>query len=392
MSVFGTHVTQLALQALVMVTLQATAFELGLLNAARWLPYLLFGLLVGVLVDRWRRKPILVGTDVGRALLLCAIPALHAAGLLSMPVLIGFVAVFGLLSLLFDAADQSYVPRLVPRELLTSANARLEQSDSVAQTAGPLLAGALIKVVGAPVAILVDAASYLVSGLLLASIRVAEPPAVTERRHLVAELREGLAWVYRHRTLAPMALTSHAWFLFHSLLSTVFTAYMLDRAGLDLGAFGLSVALACGGVGAVLGGALAGWAGRRFDAGPAIVATHAAMPLAWAIVPLLPSLGAICVAQFLFWLAMGVAGPLEMGYRQSITPDGLQARMNTTIRSLNRAAVVAGAPLGGLLAVTFGYGPALWIGVAGFALVALALGLSPFRRASFAEAEQVAAR
>jgi len=136
-SSFGTYVTALALQILAAVTLHATATQLGLLNAARWLPYLLIGLLAGVLVDRYRRKPVLVGTDLGRAALLCAVPLLYLAGRLSIPALIVVVAAFGTLSLFFDAADQSFLPRLVPARLLTPANARLEQSDAVAQTARP---------------------------------------------------------------------------------------------------------------------------------------------------------------------------------------------------------------------------------------------------------------
>ncbi|MFC7646850.1 hypothetical protein ACFQX6_44615 [Streptosporangium lutulentum] len=150
-------------------------------------------------------------------------------------------------------------------------------------------------------------------------------------------MREGLSWIYRHRTLAPMAVTSHAWFLFHSMLGTVFVAYALDARELDLGAFWLGAAYACGGVGAFLGGALAGWAGRRFDAGPTVIAAHALMALAWALMPLaVPGLAVfvmVALSQFLFWVAMGVTGPNELGYRQSVTPDGLQGRMNTTIRS-----------------------------------------------------------
>ncbi|MEV0697945.1 MFS transporter [Saccharopolyspora sp. NPDC050389] len=184
------------------------ATELGLLNAARWIPYLLFGLLAGVVVDRYRCKPMLVGADLGRAVLLCAIPALHAVSLLDLPALALLVAAMGLASLFFDAADQAFLPRLVPTGLLTSANARLEQSDAVAQTTGPVLATALIKVLGAPLAILVDAASYLISGVLLASIRVQEPAAPrAARRSLLTGLREGMSWVYRHRMLAPMALS-----------------------------------------------------------------------------------------------------------------------------------------------------------------------------------------
>ncbi|MGH3712089.1 MAG: MFS transporter [Micromonosporaceae bacterium] len=394
-SVFGTHVTTLALQILVVVTLRASGLELGLVNAARWLPYLLFGLVAGVLVDRYRRRPVLIGTDVGRAVLLCGIPALYFLELLTLPVLAAFVAVFGLLSLLFDAADQAYLPQLVPADRLTSAYARLEQSDSVAQTAGPLLAGVLVKAVGAPLAILVDAVSYLWSAILLATIRRPEPPPPpAAERHLWRELREGLSWVYGHRMLAPMALTTHGWFLCHSLLTVAFVVYV--TRDLNLGALGLGIAYACGGAGAVLGGALAGWAGRRFDAGRTKVGAEAVTPLTWLLVPFAGpgpyALVLVCVAQFLFWIAMGIKGPNEMSYRQCVTPDGLRGRMNATMRSLNRAAIVVGAPLGGLLADTAGVRTALWVGIAGFAVVAVALAVSPFRHASYAEALEPAER
>lgn len=394
-SVFGSQVTTLALQIFVVVTLQGNAFELGLLNAARWLPYLLFGLIAGVLIDRYPRRPVLVGTDLGRAALLCLIPILYFIDLLTLPALVLIVALFGLLSLLFDAANQSYLPRLVPRGLLTAANARLEQSGSVAQTGGPLLAGLVIQAVGAPVAILIDAVSHLLSGLLLASIRRPERAAAPVRRDLRAELSEGLAWVYRHRTLAPMAVTSHAWFLCNSLLSTVFVAFAIDQRGLNLGPVGLGTAYACGGVGAVLGGLLATRAGRRLGVGRVMVVTRALMPVAWVLVPLATpgpvALAMVSLSQFLFWLAMGVEGPNEMGYRQSVTPDELQGRMNATIRSLNRAAIVVGAPLGGYLAVTAGYQTALWVGIAGFVVVAVALALSPFRHATLADALELEA-
>ncbi|MEU6083306.1 MFS transporter [Streptomyces sp. NPDC047108] len=386
-SSFGTHVTTLALQILAAVTLHATAFELGLLNAARWLPYLLFGLVAGVVVDRCRRKPVLVATDLGRAVLLAVIPLLDFVDLLGIAALALFVFAFGVLSLLFEAAHQSYLPRLVPRELLTPANARLEQAGSVAQTTGPLIGGALIKAVGAPVAMVADAVSYLVSGLLLASVTAPEPERHAVRRNLRAELREGLAWVYRHRTLAPMALTSHARFLFAHMLTTVYVLYALRE--LRIGAFGLGVSYACAGVGAVLGGALSGWAGRRFDVGPTMIATRAVVPFAWLLVPLAsPGSGAVwavSATQFAMWLALGAESPTELGYRQSVTPDRLLGRMNATIRSLNWGMIAVGAPLGGLLADIAGYRPALWTGIAGLAVAAVVLGLSRFREARLAD-------
>lgn len=216
-----------------MQTLEATGTEIGILNAARWLPYLLFGLLAGVVVDRYRRKPLLVSTDLGRAVVLAIIPISAAYDVLTLPLLIAVVLVFGALSLVYDAAHQSFPPSLVPAPLLTSAYARLEQTSAVAQTGGPVVAGALIKLIGAPLAIFVDAVSYLVSGVLLATLRTAEPeakPAVGVR-NVRGEIRDGLSWVYRNSTLGPLALTSHLWFVCQGMITTIYVLYVLNGLG-----------------------------------------------------------------------------------------------------------------------------------------------------------------
>ena len=175
-SSFGTYVTLLALQTLVVLTLEGTAQDVGWLNSARWLPYLVLGLVVGAFVDRIRRRPVMVDTDLARAALLLSIPVAWAAGVLSLPLLLVVVACFGAASLVNDAASMSFVPRLVPREHLQRAHARIDGADAVAQTAGPALAGLLVKLVGAPLAVLVDAATYLFSAVTVLTLRVQEPP------------------------------------------------------------------------------------------------------------------------------------------------------------------------------------------------------------------------
>ena len=383
---FGTYITTIALQVLVVLTLGGTAADVGLVNGARWLPYLLFGLVIGALVDRRRRKPLLVGADLARALLLGAIPALWALGWLSLPVLIVFVAVFGFFALVGDAASISLLPRIVPRAYLLPAHARTDQSDAVAQTSGPVVAGGLITLVGAPIAVLVDAASYLISGVLVSRIRVAEPPAeVRRRRQLGPDIRAGLRWVYRHRTLTPMAIGTHGWFLFNAVLTTVFVPFALLE--LRLTAFELGLALAAAGVAGLLGSSVSTRLGTHWGAGRTVIACNILMAVGWAVIALVPAGGTVlvivvlAVGQGLYGLGLGLSNANEMGYRQAITPDNLQARMNTTIRSVNRAMIVVGAPLGGFLAVGLGYRLALWIGVGGFVLVVMFLALSPFRSA-----------
>jgi predicted MFS family arabinose efflux permease len=308
--------------------------------------------------------------------------------MLTLPVLVVVVVAFGALSLVYDAAHQSFPPVLVPGPRLTPAYARLEQTSAVAQTGGPVLAGALVKVIGAPLAILTDAASYLISGILLASLRAPEPaPDRSKPHNLRAEVREGLSWVYRNSTLGPLAITSHAWFLFQGMITTIYVLYVLQA--LAMNAFLLGVTYALSGVGSVLGATSSGWVGRRFGVGPAIIGCRWMSPVAYLLIPLAGSdtsgLVMLCVAQFLFGLSIGIDSPIELGYRQSITPNGLLGRMNATMRSVNRGAIVIGAPLGGLLVDHLGHRPALWIAVGGMVLQAAVLNRSRFRHARLAD-------
>ncbi|MFI9817062.1 MFS transporter [Saccharothrix variisporea] len=383
-SLVGTHITTLALGFLAMDDLGASDLEVGLLRAAPWVPYLLFGLMAGVVVDRYRRRPILVGADLARCVVLGLVPVLHAAGALTLPVLYALVTVFGGLSLVYDAAHQSFLPKLVPATWLTTANARMEQTRATAQSAGPTVAGWLITAVGAPAAILVDAVSYLVSGLVLATIRVEEQVVPPERRNLRRELREGLAWVYRHPVLRPLAVTSHAWFLFAGLAATVFLLFGHDVLGFS--AFELGIAFAVGGVGTVVGASLSDRAVALLGGpGGAIVLGRWLTPVAYALVPFAGStvtgLVLLSAAQLVWGFGVGVDSPPEMGYRQAITPDHLQGRMNATIRSLNRAMIVVGAPLGGLLADLVGHRTALWVAVTGLVAQAVLITRSPVRTA-----------
>jgi MFS family permease len=389
-SSFGTYVTTLAIQVLVVLTLRGGAAEVGLVSAARWLPYLLFGVIAGVFIDRARRRPVLVATDFMRCVLLIAIPVLAASHHLSVGILMTFMAIFGLASLANDGASQSFLPRLVPARLLIRANARLDQSDAVAQTSGPALAGVLVSVLTAPWAVLVDAASYLTSGLLLLRVSVAEP---TSRRLSLRGVRgealEGLRWLYRHRTLGPQALSAHGWFLVSAVASATLPLFALRTLGLS--AFGLGLALAAAGAGGLLGALSAMTLGERFGIGPVAVMSIAGNGAGWAIIAsgwegwagwLVFGAG-----EFLLGVTMGTSNANEMGYTQTITPDHLQGRTNATRRSINRAMIVIGAPLGGLLADSVGYRLTLYATAIGFGLVSAFLAVSPYRHARIENSE-----
>jgi MFS family permease len=391
---FGTYVTALAIQVLVVVTLHQGAAGVGLVSAARWLPYLLLGLVIGVLVDRSRRRPLLVITDLVRAGLLVAVPLLAVSGHLTIVVLMAFMMIFGLASLINDAASQSILPRLVPSSMLTPANARLDQSDAVAQTSGPVIAGGLVSLLTAPWAVLADAASYLISGLLLLRIPVVEPPSRRGTlRGVRSEAAEGLRWVYRHRALGPYAIGTHAWFLCFSVVNVIVPPFALRTLGLS--ALGLGIALAAGGVGGLTGALAATRVGDRFGAGLVVIASHAGTALAVAAFAVSSGhwVGWIVfgVGQLVLGMSMGVANSNEMGYKQSITPDHLLGRSNATMRSINRAMIVLGAPLGGLLADAIGFRVVLWFTAAGFLMVAAALSATPYRSARVDEVRSLTA-
>ncbi|GAA2480580.1 MFS transporter [Terrabacter carboxydivorans] len=390
----GTFVSTLALQLLLIETLHADQTALGVVRAAQWLPYLLFGMLAGVVVDRVRRRPLLVAADLLCAALLGAVGLLALTGHLTVPLLAVLVFCTGSASMFFTAAHLSLLPTIVPSAGLASANARLSQTYSATQSLGPLVGGALVRLLSAPVAVLVDAVSYAVSALLLATVRVEEPRhEPTAERHLWTELREGAAWVYGHVTLRPYAVALHLWFFSNAMVTTVLVYFATTELHLDALAVGL--VLAATGVTGVLGAGLAPHLARRFGTGRVVTTMGWLSPAAYALLLLAqPGPYAVVwplVANALFGLAMGLKGPLDMSYRNLVTPDRLRGRMNATIRSFNWGSIAVAAPLGGVVAATWGNRFAIAAGVLGLVVSAVVLWCSPYRHVTV-EGEHPAGR
>ena len=390
---FGTAITALALQWLIVDTLHRGSEVTGLVNAARWLPYMIFGLLAGVIIDRMRRRPVLVITDLARGLLLVAIPLLALAGALSVPTLIIFMIIFGTMSVANDAASQSILPRLVPRQQLPAANARLDQAAAVIQVAGPAFSGSLVKLITAPWAVLLDAASYLASAVLTLTVRVDESTAGRTRggfAQIRREAADGLRWVYRHRMLMPLALNTNAWFICNSAANAVLVPYVYHD--LEFGSVAFGLAMAAGGIGALIGALFAVRLGIALGTGRVVVLAFAGYPVGWAMIALCPGNGwsgwlTFGAAQFILGLIGGAENTNSLGYRQMVTPDELQGRTNAIMRSTNRAMIVFGALAGGFAAAAIGDRTVLWAVVAAFAIVTGTLALSPFRTATLADAE-----
>jgi MFS family permease len=380
-SSIGSAVTAVAMPVLVVQLLSATPFEVGIVNAAQFAPYAVLGLIAGVYVDRWRRKPVLVWASVGRAVTLGAVPVLWLTGVLQIWMLVIALLFFGACSVFGFAATQSLLPRLVHRTQLIAANARLDQADAAATTLGPAMGGGLIGLLGAPVAIAIDAISYLLDAALNASIQVEEPRPNFRTRNLCAEVLDGVRWTYRHRTLRPLAVSTHLWFLANGAAMTVLSLLALRSLGFTAYAFGLLLTVF--GITSLIGASIAPWSGARIGSGRVIILARVVYPLAWLLVAITSPTGVgvalLFVALSLQGLASGLENANEMGYWQALTPDELLGRVNATRRSINRTTAALGALIAGLLVGLIGDLPALIGVIVAFAPAALTAALSPLR-------------
>jgi MFS family permease len=380
---FGSRVTTAALPLLAALTLDASPAQMGLLSAASTAPFLLIGLFAGVWVDRARKVPLLVASDLARAALLAAIPAAWATGRLSMGLLYAVALGVGALTVVFEVASLSLLPALVGRQGLVEGNGKLEASRSLAQIGGPGLAGWLVGLFGAPLAVLLDAVSYLVSAAFLARLKVPEEaPSPAGPRRVLRDVGEGLRAVFAHRLLRPLVLCSATANLFGFVFLSVYVLYLTDDLGLGPTAVGLVFAL--GGVGALLGAFAAHPAARRLGRGPAMTASMVLCGLFGMAVPLavlvpavaLPLVLAAEFAQYLFLVVYRVG---EVSARQTITPDRVLGRANATQRFVVYGAIPLGGLLGGLLGEAIGVPPTLVVGMLGMLLASLWLLLSPVR-------------
>lgn len=380
----------MAFQILIVTVLAATPFEIGVLSALGVVPYLFLGLIVGALMDRWNRQRTLIVTSAGRAVVLGAVPVLLLLDALSFWTLAVVILTLGILTLFADSAAQPLLPNLVPRRLLVMANARLGQSETVAGTLGPALGGALLNLIGAPILFLFEAVINAVSAVLQSRIEVDEtkPHRRSLGHHLGTDIVEGLRYTYRHRTLRPLALSVHIWFLGNSIVVTVFGVFVLRELGLAPWAYG--VALAAGGVGGFLGALVAPAAGVKLGAGRAILLGRALAVVPWLALAVAPissstSLGTllllVAAAQFVYGLSMGIEDANDMGYRQAIAPDSIQGRMNSTIRTANRVVFFFGAFAAGALATLVGYPATIGVATILFAVAASVVVCSPLRSA-----------
>jgi MFS family permease len=354
-SLFGSALSRLAIPLIAVLTLNATPAEMGLLAAVGTAPILLVGLFAGVWVDRLRRRTLLIAGDVGRVLLLVTIPAAAFLGNLTMVQLyvVGFL--IGVLTVFFDVASRSYLPTLIDRRQLVEANGKLELSGSITAIAGPSLAGLVIQAITAPLAIVLDAASFLVSALCVFFIRHREDAPQISRVPMFTQVREGLGVVVGNPLLRAFAgclatsnFASSAFFALYILFGT-------RELGLDAAELGLVYGL--GASGALVGAMVASRVAARLGVGRALII--GAFLGSLEVLPVVFATPHTAVYLLLLSSMLGNFGWVlynvnAISLRQAVTPMALQGRVNATFSFLVSGMLPLGALTGGVLGEVLG--------------------------------------
>jgi MFS family permease len=385
-SAFGSHITLVALPLVAILTLEASPFEVAALTALELLPFLLLGIPAGVWVDRLRRRPVLVLTDFARAASLLSIPLAYGLGALTLPHLYAVALVNGALTVFFTLAYQAYLPTLVERADLVRANARFEATETVARLAGPASGGGLVGLLSAPVAILADAVSFVVSGALILRIRDREPPAeraarpARSRGAFRSELREGARFALRDDYVRPILATTAVLNVGFGMVWAVLLVYAVRDLGLGAGVLGLT--LSAGEVGGLLGAVAVGRVTTSIGPGPVVVAAPLLFGPAFLAIAIAPSsmpFPSLVIGWAVVSFASVVFNATTVGVRQSRVPLRLQGRVVGVSRTIVWGVTPLGALLGGALGSAVGMRETIVAGAAVALAAVVPAVLSPLR-------------
>lgn len=366
------RITREGLPLTALLTLKANAAQMGVLSAIGSASVLVFSLGAGVAVDRLKKRPVMIAADLGRAVLLSLIPLAALRHALSMTLLIGIAVAAGVLTVLFDVAYQSYLPALVPAEDLLESNKRLALSSSAAEMAGPALTGVLVQAITAPLAILADAVSFLVSACSVWAI--SKPETAPERSGetpFLSEALDGFRFIWTHPALRALLLRSATAFLFMGLISPLYLLNAIRVVHLTTAALGIAIAL--GGAGGILGAWLAPRLSTRHGLGPMFFVTAILLGCAQLLIPLsseFPRVGFLCLCgqqlggDFV-WTIYAVN---ETALRQLLAPGQVIGRVNAAMQLASRGMLPFGALCGGFLAERIGIPATLFLGAGGVLL------------------------
>ncbi len=380
----GNEITGIALPVIAIQVLSATPGQISLLSALNGMAVLLFGPVAGVWVDRVRRRPLMIATDLGRALLVSSIPLVALLGFLNIEYVYIVAALAAILAVFFHAADVAFFPGLVDAHELVEGNSKLGISDALAEIAGPGMAGALIQLFSAPLSMLVDGFSFLISAFYLARIRKPEPEpiAAKDRGNAWHESVEGLRFVLKNPLLRVLAGSAAMFNFFGMFIGTLYAFYVIRT--LSVAPFLYGLLLAAGGLSALVGAWFAESVVRRFGLGLTIGGGLFAYGLVGLVIPFAHGPVALVVAllfisQLVGDVAVSIHLIAELSLRQMLIPHHLLGRANVGILFVTQGIAPISALLAGIIAERFGVRFTLFIGVMGVIMAGLWLLLSPVR-------------
>jgi MFS family permease len=394
LSAGGTAVSTVALPIVATSVLHASTFEIALVAAAGSAAWLVLGLPSGVWVDRMPRRRLMLAMEALRGCAVLSIPLAWATGVLSLAQLVTVALIVGAGGVFFDVALQTYLPTVVPPQALLRANSRLQGSESVAQVGGPALGGILVQWVGAPFALVADAASYAVSAACLVVMRRDEetpPPAPSAG--LRSEMKAGLSFIRRHPVLRPLTISATMLNFSGAGLQALAVVFLVRTVQVPPGTVG--VVLAGLGLGGVLGAAVASRLCDRLGTVRTLFLTVIAGPLLTLLIPLTTrgaGLLAFAVGITSIFACMVVFSIVARSYRQRVVPSALLGKVTATVRFVSWGALPVGALAAGALGELLGNRGALWVVSASFLPSSAPLLMSPLRHTTELPApEQVAA-
>ncbi|HEY0251915.1 MAG TPA: MFS transporter, partial [Kofleriaceae bacterium] len=305
-SAFGSRITRVALPIIAVATLGETEGVVALLTSVSLAPAALLAMLAGGLVDRGKKRRILIAADIARALVIASLTIAWAVGVLSIVHVFIVGAIVGASTALFQIADVAYLPALVERGQLVDGNSKLQTTEAVAEITGPASAGVLIAALGAPLAVVIDAVSYVWSAVMLGRIRKVEPPPAAESMGSLSmsisasmwqttkDLRIGLRAVFRDQLVRPIVISLVIWTASYGFFAALYTLFCLRTLGLSQGVFGVIIAM--GGVGSIFGALLAKPMARRFGVGGTLVIAAVIVSVSGMCIPLAGGSRAVAIA------------------------------------------------------------------------------------------------
>jgi MFS family permease len=372
-SAFGFRITRTGLPIIAVTTLDQSEVVVSVLMAMQIAPGLLVGLFAGGWIDRTRKRRILIASDLIRAAAIASLTIAWAVGALSIGHVLVTGAVVGAASALFQITDNTYLPALIGRRQLAEVNAKIESTEAIAEITGPAAAGYLIRLLGAPLAIVFNAATYIWSAILLGRIRAVEPPPAEaeQTRRIGEDLRIGFREVFRHPLVRPIVLSHMVWSISGGFFLALYTLFCLRELRLSEGAFGVIVGM--GGIGALAGALISRAMVRRLGLGRTLLTTSMLSLACAMFIPLAGSsatggeyalIVGFLVAHQLLSDGFSVAFVIQaVTLRQIVLPRETLGRANAAIHVVTSGLLPVAAVIAGVIAEVAGTLFAVWVGV-----------------------------